>query len=823
MNTFTFVEGALRDTRRALRMIRTKPGFSIPVLLSLALGLGANIAIFSVVNAVLIRPLPYPEPEKLAGVFNTAVFSGQVSKDWPLSLRMYATYKENAQSFQQFGVWSAGASTVTGIGDPEQVATVTMTYGVLRALGVQPYLGRWFSKEDDTQGAQGTAILSYGYWQRRFGADGHALGRVVLIDFVPHRVIGVMPRTFEFLNLAPEVLLPQRLDTGQPGSGDFNHSGIARLKPDVSLTLANQDIARVLGIWGATEGVRQILEQLRIKPNLHPLKQDVIGDIGSVLGVLMGALTLVLLLVCANVANLVQVRAQARHREFAIRAALGAGSGQIARELFVESLPLGVLGGVMGLGFAYAALRLLLARSPATLPRVGEISIDSTTVMFAVACSLGSSVLFGLIAVVQSGRTSRVQSARGASASREHSRTQNALVITQVALALVLLIAAGLLFRSFMALRAVRPGFTQPEQIQMVRLFIPDAQISKPERVVQMQADILHRLAAIPGTTTAAFASDLPLELEYRNGFPVAVEGRTPVNQIPPNRLIKQISPGYFAALGTRLIAGRDFTWNDLFTQGRVAIVSEKMARENWAEPPNALGKRIRMGTEGFWTEIVGVAENVHEDGVDRPPPATVYLRAGLRGPVRPGSSVDVHRAVTLAIRSNRAGAQAFLREIAAAIHAVNPSLPLAKVRTLNDVYRLSMARRSFALVLLGIAGAMALMLAIIGVYGVLAYAVAQRRREVCIRVALGAEPRLIKALFVRQGLILACAGEIIGLALAGGLSRWMSSLLFGVTLLDLASYGLSGAIILAAAITASYIPARRAASVDPMETLRSD
>ena len=316
-------------------------------------------------------------------------------------------------------------------------------------------------------------------------------------------------------------------------------------------------------------------------------------------------------------------------------------------------------------------------------------------------------------------------------------------MVTQVALALVLLTGAGLLVRSFIALSCVRPGFTHAEQIQAVRLFIPETQIREPERVAQMQADILHEVAAIPGVTAAGFATALPLELEYHNGNPVSVEeGKTPAGQIPPNRTIKSISPGLFAALGTQLIAGRDFTWNDLLSPRRVAIVSENMARENWGEPRNALGERIKINGDGPWSAIVGVAENVYDDGVDQPPPTTVYF---------PGS----RRGVTFAIRSSRAGTEALLKEVAAKIRAVNPSLPLAQVRTLSDLYRLAMARRSFALVLLGIAAAMAVTLAIIGVYGILAYAVAQRRKEISIRVAVGADPRTIKALVFRQGFIL--------------------------------------------------------------------
>ncbi len=804
------IDNLIRDGRYALRMIRTKPGFSLPALLSLAFGIGANIAIFAVVNAVLIRPLPYPAPHQLVGVFNSAAFSRQVIKNWPLSLDMYAAYQQNARSFAEFGVWTPGSAAVTGAGGPEEVSTAAMTHGVLRALGVKPDLGRWFSSADETPGAQRTVILSYKYWQRKFGGDPRVLGRLLLIDFVPYQIVGVMPRSFAFLNVAPDVFLAKTVAAGAPGSQDADCSGVARLKPGVSLAQANQDIARVLKAWGAAKGLGRTFQELRVRPNIHSLKQDVIGDVGAVLKILMGALAMVLLLVCANVANLVQVRAQARRGEFAIRAALGAGRWRIARQLMIESLALAALGGAAGLCFAYAALRLLITHGPADLPRLAEIAIDANSILFALACSLLSGILFGSIAVLKSGLSSRLQNARGASQSAEQLRAQNSLVIAQVALAFVLLVGAGLLVRSLIALNAVQPGFTHPEQIQTVRLFIPDAQVPDSGRVAQMQAQILHNLAAIPGVTGVAFATALPLELEYHNGDPVSAEGKTPVGRIPPNRTIKQISPGLFAALGTRLIAGRDFTWADLLGHRPVAIVSENMARETWGTPRDALGKRIRIGTDGPWSAIVGVAENVYEDGVDQPPPGLVYF---------PGS----RRGVTFAIRSSRAGSDSLVKEVAARIHAVDPSLPLAQVRTLNDLYRLSMARRSFAVVLLGMAAAMAVMLSLIGVYGVLAYALAQRRREISIRLAVGAEPRTIEALFLRQGLILICAGAAIGLLAARALSPSMAALLFGVKPFDPLTYAISAAVILAAAFAASYLPARRAASLNPIEALRCD
>jgi predicted permease len=811
MNTLTFVEGLVQDARHAVRMLRTKPGFSVAALLSLALGIGANTAIFSVLNAVLIRPLPYPGSDSLVGVFNRLVIQGQVFEDAELSAGMYAACMERARAFESFGVWTSGAATVTGRGDPEQLVTVTATQGVLPALGVAAYIGGWFSVQDDSQGSPQTVILSYGYWQRKFGGDREVLGRSLVVDFVPRRVIGVMPRNFRFVNLAPDILLPQRFPKSGLRTDEFSYAGVARLKPGVTVALANQDLARVWSTWGETQGVGKMLEMLNIRPNLRPLKKEVVGDVGSVLRVLMGALGLVLVLACANVANLVLVRAQSRRQEFAIRAALGAGQGRIARELLVESLTLGIAGGALGVVLAYAGLKLLVMEGPATLPRLEEISLDGTALAFALACSVGSSMLFGLTAVLRSGTPGRIQSARGATHRTQQLRAQNALVVTQVALAFVLLVASGLMIRTFVALRAVTPGFTHPEWIQTVRIAIPEALIPDSERVIRMQADIAGRLSVIPGVSAAGFASGLPMESEYRNGVLIDVEGRTSMDQMPPNREVKRISPGLLGAQGTRLVAGRDFTWEDVRGHRDVVLVSENMARENWGEPGDAIGKRIRqLGKGSPWLEVVGVAEDVRADGVNQPAPTTVYFRAGGRG-------------VTFAIRSERAGTEAFLREVAAAVHAVNPGLPLAKTRTLSDVYRRSMAHTSFALVLLGIAGAMALVLAIVGVYGVLAYAVGQCRREVGIRIALGAEPGGLKWLFVRKGLVLNCMGGLIGLALAGGLSRWISSLLFGISPLDPLTYVASGTVIAAAVMVASYVPARQAASVDPMETLRSE
>jgi predicted permease len=813
MNTVKFAEDVVRDVRYALRMIRTHPGFVLTVVLSLALGIGANTAIFSVVHGVLIQPLPYPKADALVGVYNQLTIQGQVFKDVDLSPGMYAACQESCRAFEHFGVWTSGTATVTGADEPEQVTTVTATQGALPALGVQASLGRWFSKEEDTPGGTRAAILSYGYWQRKFGGDRAIFGRAVVIDFIPHEVIGVMPPGFRFVNHAPDIILAQRFSTIR--WDEFSYAGIARLKRDFTVDQANQDIARLWRSWGEKERLTKRLEEMAVTPNARPLKKDVIGDVSAVLSVLMGALGLLLLLVCANVANLVIVRARARRQEFAIREALGAGWGRIVREQLVESLMLGLIGGALGLALAYLGIRLLVVSGPAGLPRMDELTIGPTVILFALLCSLAASLLFGLVAVVKLGASHRLQSTRGATLGKEHLRTQRLLVVGQVAMALVLLVGSGLMLRTLHAIRNVAPGFTQPEQIQMVRISIANALTKDAEGVIRMQKEMLDKFTAIPGVTAAGFASALPLE-DNRNGVVVAVEGKTDPDRMPPNRRYRHASPGLFAAQGSRLLAGRDFTWDDVFGQRRFAIVSENMARETWGEPHRAIGRRIRIGRDGPWTEVIGVVENIHTDGLHLPAPPTVYARAGVE-------STSVRRAVTFAIRSSRAGSQAFVKEVAAAVHGVNPGVPLAQVRTLEDAYRRSIARTSFTVVLLSIAAAMALAVAIIGVYGILAYAVAERRHEVGIRLALGAEPGAVRSLFVRQALVLTSAGGIVGLASAAALTRWISSLLFGVEPLDPLTYAISVVALAAAALVASYLPARRAASVDPMETLRSN
>jgi predicted permease len=812
-----------------LRRFTRAPMFTAAALLTLAIGIGANTAVFSVVNGVLLKPLRYPNSDELIGVWHSAPGVGFKDGTVNVSPTLFLTYRDESRTFRDVGIFSRGGVTVTGLGEPEQVQSLSVTQGVLDAVAVPPALGRWFTREDDSPGTPETVLLTHGYWQRRFGGDQGVLGRSVTINSTPRTVIGVMPEGFRFLDADTDVILPQRFERSRLFLGNFSFTGIARLKPGVTVEQANADVARMLPIWlntwPAPLGLdKKVFENAGFAPALRPLKQDIVGNITDVLWVLMGTIGVVLLIACANVANLLLVRVEGRQQELATRAALGAGRGRIASELIQESLALGAMGGALGLAVAFGALRLLKALRPETLPRIDEIAIDPVVIAFAAAASLLSGVLFGLIPILKYSGPQFVNALRGtrtASHSRERHRARNTLVVVQVALALVLLVASGLMIRTFQTLRDVEPGFTRAQELQMVRISIPLTLIQDPVRAARTFQEILEKVSAVPGVTAAAFSNSAPLE-GFNSNDPIVAEDKVyDPGRIPPIRRFKFISPGYFATTGTRFISGRDLTWTDVFDDRPVAIVSENMAREMWGEPSAALGKRIKIAPVDSWREVVGVVGDVRDNGVHEPAPTLVYwptMMAKFWGNER-----FVSRSLTFIVRSERAGTDAFLAQIRQAVWSVNSSLPLALVRTLQDVYNRSLARTTFALVMLAIAGAMALLLGIIGIYGVIAYSVSQRTREIGIRMALGVEQRDVRRMFLRHGLILSGIGVAVGIGVAAALMRLMTSMLYQVSPLDVTTYAGVSVVLLAAAMTASYLPARRAASLNPVEALRAE
>ena len=811
-----------------LRRLMHSPTFTAVTLLTVGIGVGANTAMFSVINGILLKPLPYRDPEALLGVWQTAPALN--IKNLQASPSDYFTFRDENRSFEHIGVWTGGSVSVTGLGPPERVQSVFVTEGTLDALGVQPALGRWFTPKDDSPESPDTAVLTYGYWQRRFGGNASAIGRRFLVDGKAREIIGVMPPDFRFLEEKPLLILPLRFNRGKTFLGNFSFNPLARLKPGVTVAQANADVGRMIPLvntkFPAPPGFSiKLFEQAGIRPTVRPLIQDVVGELGEVLWVLMGSIGVVLLIACANVANLLLVRAEGRQQELALRVALGASSSQIAGELLAESVFLGILGGAAGVGLAYAALRLLAAIAPAYLPRLENITIDAPVLLFAFAISLAAGLLFGLIPVIKYANPRVASSLRSGgrtlSQSKERHRARNTLVVLQTSLAVVLLIGSGLMTRTFQALRHVRPGFTDAAELETLRLEIPEGQIEQPERAVRMFQEILGKVSAIPGVTSAAVANSVPTDGNNSTDLLYAEDRAYAEGQLPPLRRFKFIAPRFFQTMGTRLVAGRDVTWTDLYDKREVVLVSENMARELWHTPTAALGKRIREGMKDPWREIVGVVEDVRHDGADQKAPATVYWPLMMKNFW--GNETLLQRNVVYAIRSNRAGSESLLKEVQQAVWSVNPELPLAHIRTMEEVFRGSMARSSFMLVMLAVAGAMALLLGIVGIYGVISYSVSQRTREIGIRIALGAPLGSVRAMVVRNGLFLTAIGVAFGLAAAAALTRLMASLLFEISPVDPLTYIAVSGGLLSAAAAASYFPAHRASTVNPVEALRAE
>jgi len=827
-----FVESLGRDLKLVFRRLGKSPGFAATVILTLAIGIGANTAVFSVVNSVLFKPLPYPDAEQLVAVRLVAPGAAGLadfSSGLRLSSSMFFTFAEQNRTFQSFGVWNTGTANVTGIDQPHEVHTALISDGVLQALSVPPVLGRWLLPADQVPHGRKAVMLSYGYWQRRFGGDRSVVGRSIAIDAQPREIVGVMPKGFELVNADFDVIVPFAFDRNKQQLAGFGFQGIARLKPGIPISQANADVKRMLPMWEGSwpsQGVPSHFYEKtwRITSAIRPLKQEVVGNVGNVLWVIMATIGVVMLIACTNVANLLLVRADGRQQELAVRAALGAGRGRIAWELLLESVVLGLMGGVLGIAIAYEGLRLLVAIGPASLPRLGEICLDGRSLGFTLVLSVLSGVLFGSIPVLRyAGRrmtTASRSAGRTASISRERQRSRDLLVVAQVAMAMVLLVSAMLMIRTFQALRTIDPGFAHAEHLQTMRISIPASLIADPELVTRTQNNIVDKLTAIPGVTSVGFADSMPMEGILANWNGVEIEGQK-LGEDTPMRLFKYVAPEFFHTLGTRMVAGRELTWTDIYGRRPVVIISESLAREWWGSPSAALGKRLRDYSPP-WFEVVGVVEDVHVNGVREKAPGIVYwpsMAPGILGP----NTFDAVRGAAFAVRSDRAGTEAFVNEIQQAVWSVNASLPVAAVRTMQEIYSQSLARTSFTLVMLGIAGTMAFILGIIGIYGVISYAVSQRTREIGIRLALGEQQARLRWMFVRSGLVLTGIGVAVGVVAATGLMRLLKSLLFGVSPLDPFTYVSVPVVLAVSAMLASYLPARRAASVDPVEALRAE
>jgi predicted permease len=829
------LENVMRDARYALRRLRKSPGFAATVLLTLAIGIGANAAVFSVVNSVLLRPLPYPQSNRLVALWLDAPGAGGLSNfrsGLQLSPSMYLTFSQHNRTFESMGVWFAQHASVTGLAQPEEVRTTLVSGGVLEALEIPTIAGRWFNQADQDPNGAKSVMLGYGYWQRRFGGDRNVIGRSIQVDGTTREVVGVMPRGFRVVNQDFDLLLPFAFDPQHQKLAPFFCNGVARLKAGATLPQADADIARLLGVWMDSwsngPGTNpHFYERWKITPRFRWLKDQVIGNIGGLLWVVMAMVGLVMLIACTNVANLMLVRADSRQQELVVRAALGAGRARIARELLVESLLLGMLGGMLGIGVAFAGLRLLVAAGPENLPRLYEVSFDGRSLGFTLAMSVLAGLLFGSIPAWRYARMRTTLStganSRTASVGHQRQRARNVLVVAQVAMAMVLLVSAALMIRTFAALRNVEPGFTGAAQLETMGIVIPETMIADERMVLRTQQEIEDKVAAIPGVKSVGFAAAGPMEDFDPNWDEIRVEGKNYEGGEPPLRMYNYVAPGFFATMGTHIVAGRDFTWADVYGLRKMVMVSENFARENWGSAANAVGKRVRQFDSTPWEEVIGVVEDVRVHGVDEKAPAVVYWPALIDNPYTQKPSLFSQRGVRFMIRSDRAGTQTLLNQVQQAVWSVNANLPVASPGTMEQLYSQSMARTSFTLVMLAIAGSMALLLGIIGIYGVISYAVSQRTREIGIRLALGASRSELRWMFVRFALTLTGVGVGIGLATAAGTTRLMSSLLFGVSPIDPLTFSVIPLVLGAAATVASYVPAVRAARMNPVDALRAE
>jgi putative ABC transport system permease protein len=814
--------------KHSLRRLFKAPAFALTAIVTVGAAIGANALIFSVVNGVILKPLPYSDAKALVGVWLVApgVMEGPLNQ----SAATYFMLKDSAETFAHIGLWSGGSATITGRGEPEQVEILSVTDATLDALGVRPALGREFSPEDDLPNGPNVVVVTHQYWQRTLGGNPMAVGQSITMNGTAREVIGVLPADFKFLRSNPSILVPFKFDRATLHAAGFSYQGLARLKSGVTIEQANADVARLLPSltqrFPLPPGFSQkMFDDARFGPLVRPLEVDVVGDIGNMLWILLGTVGLVLLVACANVANLFLVRAEARQQELAVRLALGAEARQVAWQLMSESLMVALAGGMLGTALAYGGIQLLLWLQPGQLPRLNEITIDPIVLLFTFAVSLIAGLLFGAIPILKYARphlaAALKDSSRGSSEGRERHRARNTLVVAQVALAAVLLVASGLMVRTFVAIRDVPPGFQNPQDVLTMRISIPSAVMADPGQVARTHEQIVRKLESVAGVSSVGISSSVTMDGQSNND-PIWVEEFPHAEgAIPPLRRHKYIGERYAETMGNPIVAGRALTWNDVHNASPVVVISDNLAREYWKEPALAIGRRIRRNPKvAQWVEIVGVYGDERQDGATIAAPKIVYWPMHTQGF---DGKPFVQRSLAYAIRSSRLQSPGFFSEVQQAVWSVNPNLPLARVRTMQEIYEESMAQTQFVLVILGIAASVTLLLGLVGIYGVIAYIVAQRRREVGIRMALGAQSDSVQRIFVTRGLSLTAMGLTVGLVAAAALMRVLSSLLFGVNPFDPLTYlaviaGLGGV-----ALLATWLPARQATRIDPMLALRAE
>jgi len=801
----------LHDLRYAVRLQRKNPGFTIVAVIALALGIGANTAIFSVVNTVLLRPLPYKDPERLVMVWEDASRHGY-PRDTPAAAN-YVDWRDQNQVFESMAAIADTSFNLTGAGDPERLEGRRVSANLFPLLGVDPQIGRVFTAAEDQPGAQRVVLLSYALWQRRFGGDPNIVGRALTLNGESHVVVGVMPARFQLPSSDDQAWVPIAFTQQETGNrGRHYLQVLARLKPGVSLTQAQSEMSTIAA------RLQQQYPQFNTELGaaVQPLQEHLVGDIKPALLILLGAVGLVLLIACANVANLLLARAAVRQKEIAVRVALGARRWRLIRQFLTESVLLSTLGGLVGLAIAYGGLVLLKAFIPENISQAREISIDLKVLGFTFLVSVVTGVVFGLAPAVQAARFNQIdtlkEGGRDAATGGGGKVLRGLLVTAEVAISLVLLIGAGLLINSFLRLRNVDPGF-RTDNLLTMKIVLPQPKYAEIERRSAFYTGLIQRVQSLAGVRSAAVTTNLPL---YRQGnsIGISIEGQ-PAPPPGQERIVvtRIISPGYFDTMGIPLLRGRQLTDQDTETTPNAVVISETMARRYWPGE-DAIGKRIAAGrvrSPEDWIQVVGVVKDVRQFELTAEPRPQMYLsyrQAGFFDPRDLVVKTDVDPSSLAAT-------------VRKAVWEIDKDQPVSNIQTMEEILADSIARQRFSMLLLAIFAAVALVLAGVGIYGVMSYSVAQRTHEIGIRMALGAQTGAVLKLAVGYGMKLVIAGIVIGLISAFALTRVMSTLLFGVTATDPATFTLISLLLIAVAALASYVPARRAARVNPIIALR--
>ncbi len=813
-----------RELRQTVRALARSPRFTLVAALTLALGIAGATAIFSAVNGVLLKPLPYPHADRIVGVWHGAPDLGY--DQFGISPGIFHQYLTENTVYESMGLYIPVERSLTEAGDAERLPVLASTAGLFEVLSVPPLLGRTYSEEETREGGPGVVVLSYDLWQRRFGGAPDILGRTVRLDGEATEIIGVMPEGFDYGGPSSKadlwIPLHMNLEDGRPGT--FSYAAVARLKPGATPEAAEAQetalLQRVRERWADVDAFINFLDAGGFHPIVSGLDEEVVGSMRSPLWILLGTVGVVLLIACANVANLFLVRADGRQREMAVRAAMGASRGRLARQFILESLVLAGLGGVLGVGLAWAGTPVLLGAAPPQLPRLDQVGMDTTVLAFGVGVSLLSALLFGIAPVLRYNIPDLLgalrYAGRGTTGGRERHRLRNGLVVGQTALAMVLLVGAGLLVKSFLEIRRIDPGF-DTEGILTFRLSLPPGEYPGALQPAAFHRRLLERLRALPGVEAAGGVTALPLA-RTTSGTAHDIEDQpTSAGELPPMFSFKFATPGYFRSMGISVLAGRVFQEADEDQEPGTVVVSRALADHIWPGQ-DPIGKRIRFNgdtTALGWEHIIGVVESTRDHGLRNDPLEVVYHP--LVGPH--GDEGWNNRDLTYVVRAE--DPLALVDGVRGAVREMDPDLPLTGIRTMHSVMASSIVRLTFTALALGIAAAMALILGAVGLYGVLSYVVSQRTQEIGVRMALGAEARQVQAMVVASGVRLAGFGLILGLLGAGALTRLLQGLLFGTRPLDPLTFAGVSVLLLGVGLLASFLPARKAARVDPVRSMR--